>query len=275
MIEDEFLDIDGAEEVELSSFASNKKKRKGGAKKQVIIDERNYARQIDIPKNMTDHPFIKEFKFDKCLEIVMFGNPMSDSRPRFNKITGSVVTINLQKLKKMFKPLYEGSELLKNTCIISHYVIDAKIFKSPTKVDIKLLNNYNMMKPYAKEKVPDMAIKDVDNVLKVYNDLLFADEYRVTIDDGFNIGFMDPLKMLSNNPRIELKIYYSSKPNKYILQKVTSCASYLKFMVSYKKMLMSKTAPAEFLKRIKFTVISELNLPGNINSILLMCLKKW
>lgn len=207
----------------------------------------DYAKEIPLPKEYKDKKF-SHFGYDKCLEIGLFGDPISDSRPRVTGF-GAVAVINLQKLKQQFKPLYQRSELLQNLMIHSHYHIEAKLFMKTTQKDLAFIKkNKTILRKYKLDKLFDMNIKDVDNMLKVHNDLLFCNEYRITLDDGYNVGFVNPEKYTSENPRIIMRIIYSSKPDAWSRYKYENSTKYFEHKVCYKYMCISGKTPRDQIR---------------------------
>lgn len=217
----------------------------------------DYAIEIKIPKRFTTGRYAN-FGYDRCLCITLYGDPISDSRPRVTGF-GAVAVINLQKLKQQFKPLYQSSELLQNLMIHSHYHIDAKLYMKTTQKDLKFIKkNKTIHKKYISDQLMDMNIKDVDNMLKVHNDLLFCNEYRIALDDGYNIGFIEPEKYTSAKPRIELMILYSSKPDVWSRYKMYDSTKYFEHMTCYKYMTINKRSPDEQVKYLKKYMSSKL-----------------
>ncbi|MGL5719083.1 MAG: hypothetical protein ACRCX2_39145 [Paraclostridium sp.] len=230
----------------------------------------DYAIMIPVKKDLREGKF-KTLGYDKCLKIVLFGDPIADSRPRVMG-SGRVAIVNLQKLKAQFKPLYQESELLQNLMIHSHYHIDFKFFMKTTEKDLKFIKkNSTILRRYNLDKLPDLNIKDVDNMVKVHNDLLFSDEYRITLDDAYNIGLIDPDKLTSRNPRTEMLIYFSSKPDAWFRHKMENSAKYFEHMVSYKWMNINKRCPKEQMKYLtKFMdkiFINVVKLPDQVKHI--------
>ena len=140
-------------------------------KKMRDISE-NFAELIPIPKDI--QKLYKDFGYDSCLHIRIYGDPFSDSRPRLNKATMGVGLKNMNEMKKVFKPLYDESELLQNLTIVSPFHIHGIFYRKPTKADIKFIkkSNKKVKSLYAQHKLGDLSIKDVDNMLKIHNDCL-------------------------------------------------------------------------------------------------------
>lgn len=212
---------------------------------------RNFAEIVPIPKDIQKQ--YKDFGYDKCLHIRIYGDPFTDSRPRLNKATMGVGLKNMNEMKKVFKPLYDSSEVLQNLTILSPFHIHGVFYRKPTKADIKFIKNSNktVKALYAKRKMGDLSIKDVDNMLKIHNDILFSEEFRITLDDAWNVGFHKAEKYLSEEDYADIFVYYASKPNAYYLWKMMQNHSYFCWLISEKHMKLNNRTPEQQLKHLK------------------------
>ena len=178
-------------------------------------------------------------KFDNCLKIVLYCEPFRDSRPRINKF-GGVGMVNMGKMKKVFNILYEKYPLLQEIIVQSPYLVVLDMFSLPTKKEMSFIKkDKETLKLFNKEALYDLAIADVDNSIKIHNDILFEPEYRVTLDDAMNIGVIGN-KYLSTTPRAELYVYFSSKTSKFYKWRIHNNHNYFKWLISEKNMLMNK-----------------------------------
>lgn len=220
---------------------------------------RNFAELIPIPKDI--QKLYKDFGYDSCLHIRIYGDPFSDSRPRLNKATMGVGLKNMNEMKKVFKPLYDESELLQSLTILSPFHIHGVFYRKPTKSDIKFINKSNnkVKNLYKQHKLGDLSIKDVDNMLKIHNDILFSEEFRITLDDAWNIGFHKAEKYLSEEDYADIFVYYASKPNAYYLWKMMQNHSYFCWLISEKHMKINNRDPHEQLKHLRKVIKEELN----------------
>ena len=226
-------------------------------KKMRDISE-NFAELIPIPKDI--QKLYKDFGYDSCLHIRIYGDPFSDSRPRLNKATMGVGLKNMNEMKKVFKPLYDESELLQNLTIVSPFHIHGIFYRKPTKADIKFIkkSNKRVKSLYAQHKLGDLSIKDVDNMLKIHNDILFSEEFRITLDDAWNVGFHKAEKYLSENDFADIFVYYASKPNAYYLWKMMQNHSYFCWLISEKHMRMNSRTPEQQMKHLRKTIREEM-----------------
>ena len=216
----------------------------------------------DVPNNIKENH--KYLNLDKCLHITFYGEPLSDSRPRVTK-TGGVYSPNFIRLISEFTPHYMSNELLCNTTIISPHIFDIKFFTSISTKDLNIIKKEypKMHNLYLKDELIDIAIKDVDNMQKIYADLLFHKDFRITIEDGHCFKFKDPTKILSSNPRVELKIYYATKNNKYFDMKIKSSFRYIEYLLSYKNMNQYSRSTTEQLSHIISVTKNVLNFIKN------------
>ena len=226
-------------------------------KKMRDISE-NFAELIPIPKDI--QKLYKDFGYDSCLHIRIYGDPFSDSRPRLNKATMGVGLKNMNEMKKVFKPLYDESELLQNLTIVSPFHIHGIFYRKPTKADIKFIkkSNKKVKSLYAQHKLGDLSIKDVDNMLKIHNDILFSEEFRITLDDAWNVGFHKAEKYLSENDFADIFVYYASKPNAYYLWKMMQNHSYFCWLISEKHMRMNGRTPEQQMKHLRKAIREEM-----------------
>ena len=186
-------------------------------------------------------------KFDNCLKIVLYGEPFKDSRPRLNKF-GGVGMVNMGKMKKVFTVLYKKYPLLQEITIQSPYLVILDMFSLPTKKEMSFIKkDKEALKLFKREELYDLAIADVDNSIKIHNDILFEPEYRVSLDDAMNIGVIGN-KYLSDTPRAELYVYFSSKTSKFYKWRIQNNHNYFKWLISEKNMLMNKRTIKEHRK---------------------------
>lgn len=218
----------------------------------------NFAELIPIPKDI--QKLYKDFGYDSCLHIRIYGDPFSDSRPRLNKATMGVGLKNMNEMKKVFKPLYDESELLQNLTIVSPFHIHGIFYRKPTKADIKFIkkSNKKVKSLYTQHKLGDLSIKDVDNMLKIHNDILFSEEFRITLDDAWNVGFHKAEKYLSENDFADIFVYYASKPNAYYLWKMMQNHSYFCWLISEKHMRMNNRTPEQQMKHLRKIIREEM-----------------
>lgn len=213
---------------------------------------RDYVEIVEVPKDIKIK--YNYLGLDRGLKIVLYGPPFTDSRPRTNKFTKAVAMINLNKMKKVFSKLYDKSDILQNTVILSPYVIVLHAYKEPTQKVRRMIKKTwgkRIQKMFTDENLHDMSINDVDNMVKIHNDILFADEYRICIDDAWNIIDTNCQKIISSTPRAELYVYYTSKPNAYYQYHIETSSKYYKYLISQKDQKINKRDTKAQLKHLK------------------------
>lgn len=225
---------------------------------------RDYAVLIDIPRE--DKEVCTRYGFNTCLKIVLYGDPFSDSRPKPNMKTGGIALVNQNLMKKAFKPFYDRCELLKSLTILSPYLLKCNFFLEATEVDKKRIMKLKKYigDLYYKEKLAHMGEKDVDNMIKIHNDIMLQNEFRIILTDGFNIGTLYSPKLITpNNPRAEVYVYFnnSKEKNDYYREKIEGSSHYAYWQLSYKnyKYQSSRTVK-EQIKHMK-RVVEEICTP--------------
>lgn len=236
---------------------------------------RDYAEIIDIPKHRKE--LAKVYGYNKCLKIVLYGEPYSDSRPKPNMRTGGIALVNQQKMKKTFKEFYNRCELLQKLTIANLYHMECKFYMSITNVDkkeIKKMSKFTQ-KLLQQEKLAQLGEKDVDNMIKIHNDILLQDEFRITLTDAFHINQLETFKVLSEDPRAEIYLYFNDKKysNDYYKYKVTTNFHYYLWQMSYKnwKYQSSRNRKQQLnhLRSIARTYIGEKKVnPRRVKSIM-------
>lgn len=231
---------------------------------------RDYAELIPIPADIKKK--YKHLNYDSCLHLRLYGEPYSDSRPRLNTNTMGVALINMNKMKKTFGEFYKRSELLQNLTIISPFHMSGKFFMNPTRKDLKeIKKNSKLNNLYKSGKIADLAIKDVDNMLKIHNDILFEPEFRITLEDAWNVGFIDSEKYISEEEYADIFVYYSSKPNSYYLWKIKQSHKYFRYLFSEKNMLVNKRTSKEqlaYIRKLTQSTLKEEKKEKEIKKIL-------
>ena len=191
---------------------------------------------------------------NKGLKITLYGAPFTDSRPR-TMASGAVAMVNMELMKKVFIQLYERSELLQNTVIISPYIIVLHAYKKATQETARKFKRGDfgkrLHKLYTSEQVHDMSINDVDNMIKIHNDILFEPEFRICLDDAWNIADTDCFKVLSDNERVELYIYYTDQINAYMEWNIMRRAKYYCYLICDKNRKINNRTLEDHVKYMK------------------------
>jgi len=221
--------------------------------------DRDYAVLSEAPAHIKK--LYKHINIDKELKIVLYGEPFSDTRPKVRKVGIGVGNINLSRMKVVFRDVYNRSEILQKLIIKSPYVMNATFYMTPTKKEEGYLlkqASKSEKSLFLEERLYDIKEKDVDNMIKIHNDILMLKEYHIIVSDGCNVGIINPTKVLSQDPRAEVFLYYSSKPLPFYKNKIEESMDYYKSVISYKEMLMHERTPDKQLKFLRKTFINKL-----------------
>ena len=215
---------------------------------------RDTAEEVAVPIEIKRR--FNNINLNKGLKITLYGAPFTDSRPR-TMASGAVAMVNMELMKKVFIQLYNRSELLQNTVIISPYIIMLHAYKKPTVETFRKFKRGDfgkrLYKQYNNEDIYDMSINDVDNMIKIHNDILFEPEFRICLDDAWNIADIDCYKKLSDNERVELFIYYTDQINAYMEWNIIRSAKYYCYLISDKNRKIYNRTLAEHVKHMRKT----------------------
>ena len=96
-----------------------------------------------------------------------------------------------------------------------------------------------------------MSINDVDNMIKIHNDILFEPEFRICLDDAWNIADTDCFKVLSDNERVELYIYYTDQINAYMEWNIIRSAKYYCYLICDKNRKINNRTLEDHVKYMK------------------------
>ena len=168
--------------------------------------------------------------FDERLVIVVYGEPIADSRPRFLKERDGTYNPHKAFLMRVFKAVYAQDELLQKTMIerplgmkITSYVTPENNVKKA--IGISILD----------EKSISIKQKDNDNIEKVHWDVLQDEKYAVILDDRL-VSFNETIQLYSVEPRIVVEVHYPS--DKMLQDKNEYFAPYMehiKKLATYRK----------------------------------------
>ena len=142
--------------------------------------------------------------FDERLVIVVHGEPIADSRPRFLKERDGTYNPHKAFLMRVFKSVYEQDELLQKTLIERPLGMQIKSFVSPEKRISKAIGV-----DITDEKSLSIKQKDNDNIEKVHWDVMQDEKYAVILDDRL-VAVNNTIQIYSVEPRIVLEIHYPS-----------------------------------------------------------------
>ena len=195
----------------------------------------DYMEIIPIPPHLE---FIAKLQgFNKCAKIVYHGVPVPDERPRLGP-GGRTFIPNAALLSKMAHNLIDVSEVAKRTTITSFYSMSCDFYLPITTTVMKYIkNDQKLLKKYYNEQLECITVKDVDNLTKSHNDIMFVYHTYLVINDTFNTSTGYIRKLFSENPRAEVYILYTDKPSAYQRWSIERSAGYYTYQLSYKYIL--------------------------------------
>lgn len=199
---------------------------------------KDYLKIIDIPDRFKY--IAKQYNFNKCALIVYHGVPVADERPRTGA-GGKVFVPNAGLLRKIANNLLDVSEEARKTTITSFYSLACDFYLPISSTVEKFIKKYpKLQNLYEKDKLPCTTVKDVDNLLKSHNDIMFVYNTFIVLNDTFNINIGISNKYYSRNPRSEVYVLFSDKkPDKFTEWNITRSSSYFYYRLSRKYLLVN------------------------------------
>ena len=195
----------------------------------------DYMEIIPIPPHLE---FIAKLQgFNKCAKIVYHGVPVPDERPRLGP-GGRTYIPNAALLSKMAHNLIEVSEVAKRTTITSFYSMSCDFYLPITSTVMKYIkSDPKLLKKYYNEQLECITVKDVDNLTKSHNDIMFVYHTYLVVNDTFNTSTGYIRKLFSENPRAVVYILFTDKPSSYQRWSIERSAGYYTYKLSYKYIL--------------------------------------
>lgn len=199
---------------------------------------KDYLKIIEIPDRLKY--IAKQYNFNKCALIVYHGVPVADERPRLGA-GGKTFVPNAGLLRKIANNLITVSDEAKKTTITSFYSLACDFYMPITSTVEKFISKYpKLQKLYDNDKLPCTTVKDVDNLLKSHNDIMFVYNTFIVLNDTFNVNIGISNKYYSKNPRSEVYILFSDrKPDKFTQWNIERSSSYFYYELSYKYLLVN------------------------------------
>lgn len=238
--------------------------RRNVAKAKALQARINYMMENKVESHVIDLPLEKRLfpKYDKALVMVMYGEPVADSRPRFKKDGDGTYNPHKAYLMRVFNKLYQEDDMLLKTVIDTPCGVILRNYVTPEK---------KMQKAIGVDIVDETHIsikqKDNDNIEKVHWDVLQDKQFSVLLDDKL-VTHNSTCQFYSLEPRIEIEIQFPSKEmlekeKKYFmpyLETIKMSASYKAFRL-YPKYIFTicNTSDKKFPETF-FNNLSEVNL---------------
>lgn len=215
----------------------------------------------------------KEQGYDMCLKLILWGTPYKDSRPKINRMTLGVSNKNMSEMKVSFGRFYKSCPLLQQTTIMSPYHMEFRAYILATVQERRYFKKEATKRErelYERERMVQLGIQDVDNMLKIHNDILFEPEFRILLDDAWNVGFHEPIKYLVDSKereRVEVSIFYCSKPTRYFQWKMQQNWHVRAWEYGVKHMEMHHRTPAQQFQYLRKKLQAELKTCKNDSEV--------
>lgn len=196
---------------------------------------------------------INNVTMNKMVRIVIPGEPIVDSRPRFMQSRdGSIRAYNPHKaqLMKVFKEIYDPSDVLHGLVILGPIYAEIDLYKPVPKTYMRFMTNKDKM-DLLNERFIGCSTPDVDNIEKINYDVLQDDAYAIILRDEMIIRnqttkyfVMDP-----KNSRVEVRLYYNDTLPKWCKEITQNTSEYLKFTLSMKYKFINQISDEDWCKR--------------------------
>ena len=189
-----------------------------------------------------------EYMFNYKLVIKVPGKVVADSRPRgienIVNMRGHKYNPNKELLIKIFKDVYKDS-LLEDLTIFSPLKFDIKIFGHMPKryQDIHKKLKLEMY-------IPFVSYPDVDNVAKVFYDVMQDAKYQIIFNDN-SIFDTRISKVYSEKEYVEMNIYFNKELSEFEEFILKESLDFLYYLISY-KYIKKKIKPEAYVNYVRF-----------------------
>lgn len=217
----------------------------------------------------------KNLIFNKILTIVIPGHPIIDSRPRFlQKKDGTVGTYNPHKaqLMKVFKEIYDNSEILQGICILGPMFVELEIYELIPKTYLKELDKKSL-EDLENNNLPAFNKPDVDNGMKITYDVSQDLEYQVILRDEHVVDSRTYKVYVKDkrDERMVMNIYFNDDIPKWYRNILYESRDYLVHNLSMKYKFINQIPDEEwektfykvivnYIKRTKKNPVKAVNL---------------
>lgn len=217
----------------------------------------------------------KNLIFNKILTIVIPGHPIIDSRPRFlQKKDGTVGTYNPHKaqLMKVFKEIYDNSDILQGICILGPMFVELEIYELIPKTYLKELDKKSL-EDLENNNLPAFNKPDVDNGMKITYDVSQDLEYQVILRDEHVVDSRTYKVYVKDkrDERMVMNIYFNDDIPKWYRNILYESRDYLVHNLSMKYKFINQIPDEEwektfykvivnYIKRTKKNPVKAVNL---------------
>ena len=217
----------------------------------------------------------KNLIFNKILTIVIPGHPIIDSRPRFlQKKDGTVGTYNPHKaqLMKVFKEIYDNSDILQGICILGPMFVELEIYELIPKTYLTELDKKSL-EDLENNNLPAFNKPDVDNGMKITYDVSQDLEYQVILRDEHVVDSRTYKVYVKDkrDERMVMNIYFNDDIPKWYRNVLYESRDYLVHNLSMKYKFINQIPDEEwektfykvivnYIKRTKKNPVKAVNL---------------
>lgn len=238
------------------------------------FENSNWSPETNITNLNRPYKF-KNLIFNKILTIVIPGHPIIDSRPRFlQKKDGTVGTYNPHKaqLMKVFKEIYDNSEILQGICILGPMFVELEIYELIPKTYLKELDKKSL-EDLENNNLPAFNKPDVDNGMKITYDVSQDLEYQVILRDEHVVDSRTYKVYVKDkrDERMVMNIYFNDDIPKWYRNILYESRDYLVHNLSMKYKFINQIPDEEwektfykvivnYIKRTKKNPVKAVNL---------------
>lgn len=202
----------------------------------------------------------KNLIFNKILTIVIPGHPIIDSRPRFlQKKDGTVGTYNPHKaqLMKVFKEIYDNSDILQGICILGPMFVELEIYELIPKTYLKELDKKSL-EDLENNNLPAFNKPDVDNGMKITYDVSQDLEYQVILRDEHVVDSKTYKVYVKDkrDERMVMNIYFNDDIPKWYRNILYESRDYLVHNLSMKYKFINQIPDEEWEKTFYKVIIN-------------------
>ena len=202
----------------------------------------------------------KNLIFNKILTIVIPGHPIIDSRPRFlQKKDGTVGTYNPHKaqLMKVFKEIYDNSDILQGICILGPMFVELEIYELIPKTYLKELDKKSL-EDLENNNLPAFNKPDVDNGMKITYDVSQDLEYQVILRDEHVVDSRTYKVYVKDkrDERMVMNIYFNDDIPKWYRNILYESRDYLVHNLSMKYKFINQIPDEEWEKTFYKVIVN-------------------
>ena len=189
---------------------------------------------------------------NKMCRIVIPGEPIVDGRIKYTKSINDVTHTynpNKQQLMKVFKHIYDSSDILHGLIILGPIYAEIDVFVKIPKTYLKYLNKKDKQL-LAEGKFIGCSTPDVDNIEKINYDILQDTAYGIILRDEMVIRNQTTKYFVSDTKdcKVEIRLFYNDTMPRWCREITYSTNVYLKYKISMKYKLINNIPDGDWQK---------------------------